>query len=108
MKKARAALAHGDERSCLLKEGKSPWVQTGGVRAYISKIDGSIQPYLLSMPKDYDPAEKRAPPIASISSSMAENENLTELNFISGKGEAPSATGDHFSVQPYGRYCFAQ
>lgn len=106
VKKARAALAHGEERAAQLKEGKTPWIQTGGVRAYISKIDGSIQPYLLAMPKGYDPAEKRAPYRLDFFF-HGRSENLTELNFISGKGEAPAPTGDHFSVQPYGRYCCA-
>jgi pimeloyl-ACP methyl ester carboxylesterase len=106
VKKARAALAHGAERAALLKAGKSPWVQTGGVRAYVSKIDGSIQPYLVAMPKGYDPAEKHAPRRLDFFY-HGRNENLTELNFISGKGEARTSAGEQFLVQPYGRYCCA-
>lgn len=106
VKKARAALARGNERAAQLKEGKAPWVEAGGVRAYVSKIDGSIQPYLLAMPKGYNAAEKRAPYRLDFFF-HGRNEKLTELNFISSKGEAPASTGDHFSVQPYGRYCCA-
>jgi hypothetical protein len=107
VKKARAALAHGMERAKLLGEGKAPWLTTGGVRAYLSKIDGSVQPYLLSMPRDYvrgNPAQKK---YRLDFFYHGRGEKLTELAFISAKGESPAATGDHFNVQPYGRYCCA-
>jgi pimeloyl-ACP methyl ester carboxylesterase len=108
LKKAQAALAHGMERAKLLREGKAPWLTTGGVRAYVSRIDGSIQPYLLNAPKDYNPT---APPQKKYRLDFffhGRGENLTELNFISSKqGEAPTPSGDHFTIQPYGRYCCA-
>ena len=52
----RKALAAGLERAKALKDGKTPWTtQTGGVlRGYTSKVDGSVQPYWLIVPKDYD------------------------------------------------------
>ncbi len=52
----KKALAAGLERAKAMKEGKTPWTtQTGGVlRAYKSKIDGSVQPYWLIVPKEYD------------------------------------------------------
>ena len=31
-----------------------------GVRGFYSRIDGSAQPYILTMPDRYDPAAKRA------------------------------------------------
>src|SRR6185295_15386375 len=46
--KARAALAEGMKRARLLREGKAPWLTAGGVRAYLSRIDNSIQPYLVA------------------------------------------------------------
>jgi hypothetical protein len=52
----KKVLAAGLERAKALKEGKTPWTtQTGGVlRGYKSKIDGSVQPYWLIVPADYD------------------------------------------------------
>jgi pimeloyl-ACP methyl ester carboxylesterase len=107
VKKAEAALARGMERAKSLREGKAPWLTAGGVRAYVSKIDGSIQPYLLSMPKDYAAANPPQKKYRLDFFFHGRNEKLTELAFISAKGEAPAATGEHFNVQPYGRYCCA-
>src|SRR5882762_8595725 len=54
--KARQALDAGMKRAELLREGKTPWTTEGGVRAYRSWIDDSVQPYMLSVPKNYHPA----------------------------------------------------
>ena len=107
VKKARLALQHGMERARQLRAGQTPWVVDGGVRAYLSKIDASIQPYLVMMPADYNEAKKRAPYRLDFFY-HGRGENLTELNFISGKpGEAFAPVGEHFTVHPYGRYCCA-
>src|SRR5207302_8199729 len=47
VKVARDMLKRGHERAQALREGKTPWLaQTGLVpRGYLSKIDGSVQPY---------------------------------------------------------------
>lgn len=52
----KKALAAGLDRAKALKAGKAPWAtQTGGVlRGYTSKIDGSVQPYWLVVPANYD------------------------------------------------------
>ncbi|MDY3553461.1 prolyl oligopeptidase family serine peptidase [Gemmata sp. JC717] len=52
----KKVLAAGLERAKALKGGKAPWAtQTGAVlRGYRSKIDGSVQPYWLIVPKEYD------------------------------------------------------
>jgi pimeloyl-ACP methyl ester carboxylesterase len=107
VKKAEAALARGMERAKSLREGKAPWLTAGGVRAYVSKIDGSIQPYLLSMPRDYAAGNPPQKKYRLDFFFHGRGEKLTELAFISAKGEAPAATGEHFNVQPYGRYCCA-
>src|SRR5262249_8353735 len=54
---ARQTIQQGLERARQLKEGKPLWTsQTGLVpRAYVSKIDGSIQPYGLIVPESYVP-----------------------------------------------------
>src|SRR5438445_592712 len=101
--KARRALDAGTKRAALLREGKAPWTSEGGVRAYRSWIDGSVQPYMLAVPKNYHPA-------AALQYRLdifchGRDEKLTDLNFISGK--APAAAEDHLVVHPYGRYCVA-
>jgi pimeloyl-ACP methyl ester carboxylesterase len=101
--KARKALEMGMKRAELLKEGKTPWVSEGGVRAYVSKIDGSVQAYMLAVPKNYHPAAAMKFRVDIFC--HGRDEKLTDLNFISGK--APAATEDHFVVHPYGRYCVA-
>ncbi len=54
--KVKKVLAAGLDRAKALKEGKTPWTtQTGPVlRGYKSKIDGSVQPYWLVVPAEYD------------------------------------------------------
>src|SRR3954451_5531358 len=54
--KARRALDAGMKRAALLKEGKTPWTTEGGVRAYRSWIDVSVQPYMLAVPRNFQPA----------------------------------------------------
>jgi dienelactone hydrolase len=42
-----------------LRRGETPWnTQRGRVpRAYISRVDGSLQPYIITVPENYDPAK---------------------------------------------------
>ena len=53
-------LKMGLERATAMKAGKTPWTTATGtvVRGYKSKIDGSVQPYGLVIPKEYDFAAK--------------------------------------------------
>src|SRR5438094_8350665 len=51
--KARRALDTGMKRAALLREGKTPWISEGGVRGYLSRIDRSVQPYMVAVPKNY-------------------------------------------------------
>jgi hypothetical protein len=105
----RKVLAAGLERAKALKDGKSPWTtQTGGVlRGYRSQIDGSVQPYWIVVPKDYDFAGKTTHRLDFWW--HGRGETLSEANFMatvpvaSGIIPAPGA----FIVHPYGRYCNA-
>src|SRR3954451_15022011 len=53
MKLLRKQIGEGMERAKNLREGKTPWVMEGGARGYVSKIDGSVQPYVVGVPKSY-------------------------------------------------------
>ncbi len=56
----KSVLKMGLERATAMKAGKTPWTTATGtvVRGYRSKIDGSVQPYGLVIPKEYDFAAK--------------------------------------------------
>ena len=58
---ARKFLTQGTERAKELREGKSSWTTKTGlvVRGYVSKIDGSVQPYGLVVPKEYAEGDER-------------------------------------------------
>lgn len=109
VKKARAALATAKERIAQLRQGSAPWVTAGGARAYVSRIDGSVQPYVLIPPKSFD-LKARGPYRVDLFF-HGRSERLMELDLITGKGvgDAPTNPPDEkrFVVFPYGRYCCA-
>src|SRR5690349_12201625 len=54
-------IEQGIERARALAQGRSPWTQATGlvVRAYVSRIDDSIQPYGLIVPPSFAANPKR-------------------------------------------------
>lgn len=104
---AQNLLKEGMQRATELIAGKAPWTTQKGevVRGYVSKIDGSVQPYGLSVPENY------AVNGAEFNLSFwfhGRGENLSELNFIAnGKGFFPAmpAMKNTIMLYPYGRYC---
>jgi dienelactone hydrolase len=104
-KAARAALAEAQERIAQLRAGDPKWIHVTGVRAYVSKIDDSIQPYLLFVPANYKP-DDRATKQRFDFWCHGRGEDLMELKFIRSKPE-PAPKNDHFVVSLYGRYCNA-
>jgi hypothetical protein len=105
----KKVLKDGIARAKALKEGKTPWTtQTGSVlRGYRSKIDGSVQPYWIVVPKDYDFAAKTEHRLDFWW--HGRGEMLSEASFManpqgaSGIIPAPGA----LILHPYGRYCNA-
>ncbi len=61
--KAKAQLAFGMQRAKELRAGQPSWNTATGlvVRGYLSKIDGSVQPYGMVIPDDWKPADAAAP-----------------------------------------------
>jgi acetyl esterase/lipase len=74
------ALRQADERLAALREGKTPWVRTRGtsVRGLRSAIDGSVQPYCLTVPPGLDPS-KPAPLYLWL---HGRGDTSTDLHFI--------------------------
>jgi hypothetical protein len=106
----KKVLAAGLERARQLKDGKSPWAtQTGGVvRGYKSKIDGSVQPYWIIVPKDYDFAAKTKHRLDFWW--HGRGETLSEANFMAnspGAGSGIIPAPGALILHPYGRYCNA-
>lgn len=102
----------GKRRAADLAEGKAPWTTQTGlvVRGYVSAIDGSVQPYGLSIPDSY-----------TFTGSAryrldfwfhGRSETLTEGNFVSQRMKSRDAIAvyaprDTIVLFPYGRYCNA-
>jgi dienelactone hydrolase len=106
---AKTLLKQGLDRARQLHEGKAPWTTATGlvVRGYISKIDGSVQPYGLVVPASYHPGTPYRHRLDAWF--HGRGENLTELNFIAGREHTPGefTPKDTFVLHPYGRYCNA-
>lgn len=106
---ARKQLQIGTDRAKALKDGKAPWTtQTGLVaRGYVSKLDGSVQPYGIFVPTTYkfDAKEKHRLDLWC----HGRGETLSELNFIQGVSSSPGqfVSPNTFVLQLYGRYCNA-
>ena len=106
---ARTLLKDGMERAQQLREDKAPWLNATGlvVRGYISRIDGSVQPYGLVVPATF--ATNHVKPRRLDVWLHGRDNHLTELKFIADRersyGEFTPA--DAFVLHPYGRYCNA-
>ncbi|HWE02192.1 MAG TPA: prolyl oligopeptidase family serine peptidase [Tepidisphaeraceae bacterium] len=106
--KAKVLLTEGMDRASALKEGQAAWIHAPGlvVRGYVSKIDGSVQPYGLVIPGSFatDPYRKRRLDLWY----HGRGETLNEINFLSDRrksvGEFPP-DDDTIVLHPYGRYC---
>ncbi|MFN0067276.1 MAG: prolyl oligopeptidase family serine peptidase [Limisphaerales bacterium] len=106
---ARGLLALAEERAAQLRAGRSPWIAATGlvVRAYRSRIDGSVQPYGLVVPASYQP---NSPHRWRLDVWFhGRGEKLTELNFIRERLGSPGefTPPDTIVLHPYGRYCNA-
>lgn len=104
---ARALLVLGTDRAQSLRDGFAPWLAATGlvVRGYVSKIDGSVQPYGLVVPASYRPNSPHRHRLDFWF--HGRGETLTELDFINGRqrssGEFTPANA--FVLHSYGRYC---
>jgi dienelactone hydrolase len=107
--KAKTLLQTGLARADQLQKGESPWTKATGlvVRGYVSKIDGSVQPYGLVVPETYradGPSKYRMDVWLH-----GRNEKLSEVNFLDERSKRPGefTPPDTIVLHPYGRYCNA-
>jgi hypothetical protein len=109
IKAAHELLRRGLERAKALESGEAPWAKQAGliVRGYVSKIDGSVQPYGLVVPNSWTTSP--GVPHRLDAWFHGRDEKLSELNFLTQRersaGEFTPANG--FVLHLYGRYCNA-
>jgi hypothetical protein len=106
---ARSLLNQGLERAKLLQVGRAPWATATGlvVRGYVSKIDGSVQPFGLVVPPSF---EAHLPHRYRLDAWFhGRDEKLSELNFLSARERSPGefTPPNAFVLHLYGRYCNA-
>ncbi|HXX93704.1 MAG TPA: prolyl oligopeptidase family serine peptidase, partial [Planctomycetota bacterium] len=102
-------LQQGRDRIAQLREGKPAWDKAKGLiaRGYVSKIDGSVQPYGVLIPPTYDPSSPHKHRLDAWF--HGRGETLSELNFVNGVQNSPGpfSPPDSIVLQLYGRYCCA-
>jgi dienelactone hydrolase len=103
---AKSLLAEGLERAEQLLADKAPWTTQTGlvVRGYVSKIDGSVQPYGLVVPESYSPHNTQGFRLDLWF--HGRGETLSELNFVQQRRTqiGTFAPRDTLVLHPYGRY----
>ncbi len=99
----RTGLARADE---LLTTHRPSWTTETGlvVRGYVSKIDGSVQPYGLVVPESY--SAKGPGRFRTDVWLHGRGETLSELNFLRDRMNNPGlfTPDDTIVLHPYGRY----
>lgn len=103
VKKAATVLDLGERRAATLADGKADWGHVpGGVGlGYASAIDGSVQPYALTLPDGYDATAPRRWPLYVVL--HGRNATLTEPTFLAGfEGKKPAGK-DYIQLDVYGR-----
>lgn len=96
----------GQQRADQLLKGEAPWTAATGlvVRGYVSRIDGSVQPYGLVVPASY--SDRSASGYRLDLWFHGRGEVLTELNFVRDRAANAGtfAPADTIVLHPYGRW----
>lgn len=105
---AKELLKMGMERAEQLAKGRPEWTTATGltVRGYVSRLDGSVQPYGLVVPKSYRAGELKKRRLDFWF--HGRGDTLSEVAFLRGrlnaKLENEFAPEDAFVLHPYGRF----
>ncbi|HEX3869665.1 MAG TPA: prolyl oligopeptidase family serine peptidase, partial [Pirellulales bacterium] len=106
---AESLLREGLDRAQQLAEGRADWTTSTGavLRGYPSRIDGSVQPYVVIVPESYTP--KASGHYRLDIWFHGRGETLSEVNFLNGLRTKPGqfTPPDTLVLHPYGRYCNA-
>jgi len=102
---AMTVLDQGIARGRQLSDGASPWNQgKKQIHAYYSAIDGSVQPYAVTLPENYDPAK----PARLYVWMHGRSNNTTETEFLFAQqtfrpGNPPVADQGQITLDLFGR-----
>jgi predicted esterase len=93
-------------RASQAAQGDNPWINKTGAsfaRAYRSAVDGSLQPYAVTLPVDYGKEQARLWPIQVVL--HGRDSGLTEVKFLHEHGgDRPAPKGqDWIQIDVYGR-----
>jgi hypothetical protein len=107
--RAKELLRHGQSRADDLKQGRAPWTTATGlvVRGYVSRIDGSVQPYGIVVPASYSPSLPWRWRLDTWF--RGRQELIAEVGFLDDRMRNPGefAPPNTFVLHPFGRYCNA-
>ena len=80
--RGKELLRIGNERMSSLERGEAPWTRATGliVRGYVSRIDGSVQPYGLVVPDSFAPDRPHKWRVDAWF--HGRSETLSEVNFL--------------------------
>lgn len=96
-------LDHALARARQLAEGEAAWAKANGqiVRAYRSRVDGSLQPYALGIPDKYDPAQPIRLDVILHGFSLS----INEASFIAShdSGKPVDAAQNYIKLEVFGR-----
>ncbi|MEZ6062606.1 MAG: prolyl oligopeptidase family serine peptidase [Planctomycetaceae bacterium] len=101
---AASAISTGRQRAAELDAGKPSWALKPGttIRGYVSSIDGTVQPYALTLPSGVDPASANRWPLHVRLHGRADDMN--EVNFIArNEGQAPPEGQSWIQLDVFGR-----
>lgn len=105
--RAKELLRMGLERADHLSHGEAPWINATGpvVRGYISKIDGSVQPYGLVLPPTFRTEKPHRWRVDTWF--HGRTEDLSEINFLWDRifNAGQFHPNDTIMLHLYGRYC---
>jgi len=106
---ATELLDEGNRRADSLEKGETPWDSATGlvVRGYVSRIDGSVQPYGLVVPANWTKNGTQRHRLDLFF--HGRGEQLTELSFLDQRRRSPGEFTPEgaFVLHPYGRFCNA-
>jgi len=101
----RKALERGNERAAALESGKHSWAGRKGkvARAFVSAVDGSVQPYGMIVPAKYDGGKPTRLDVVLHGSSRPVG--MSELRFLGRFEEDEKAAPevDYIELHPLGR-----
>lgn len=100
---ALGVLEVGRDRASQLEAGEARWeyFPGKGIRAYRSAVDGSLQPYAVSVPNEYGQEPEKRWPLHVVL--HGRDGVLNEVSFIHTHGRKPPVSDDWIQLDVFGR-----